>query len=72
MMSDMMKQCCSPDGKPDLEKMKHFMKHCGKEAFSDDELQMMERFCARKEMPDEEMMKEMMEKCGCHPSDRAV
>lgn len=68
MMSEMMKQCCGQDGKPDFDKMKQFMKHCGKDAFSDDEIQMMKHFCAQEKMPDVEMMKEMMEKCGCHPS----
>jgi hypothetical protein len=42
MMREMMKQCCTEDGKPGFEKMKHFMEHCGKQQFSEDELVMTE------------------------------
>ena len=48
MMHEMMKQCCTEEGKPDFEKMKQFMGHCGKQQFSEDELGMMRQFCARK------------------------
>jgi hypothetical protein len=72
MMSAMMKQCCDEDGKPDLEKMMQFMKHCGKEAFSENEIEMIKRFCVQARMPNEEMMKEMMEHCGCHLSGRTT
>jgi hypothetical protein len=68
IMTGMMKQCCGRDGKPDFERMKQYMEHCGKEAFSDGEIQMMKQFCAHEKMPDVEMMKQMMERCGCHPS----
>lgn len=64
MMEEMMKQCCTADGKPDFEKMKQFMEHCGKQQFSEDELAMMKQFCAHKGMPDVEQMKDMMDKCG--------
>ena len=66
MMIDMMKQCCGQDGKPNFEKMKHFMENCGKEQFSDDDTQMMKQFCGSGGMPDPEKMKELMEKCGCN------
>ncbi len=29
MMEEMMKQCCGPDRKPDIEKMKELMEKCG-------------------------------------------
>jgi hypothetical protein len=35
-------ECCTEDGKPGFEKMKHFMEHCGKQQFSEDELVMTE------------------------------
>ena len=65
-MTDMMKQCCGEDGKPNFEKMKQFMEGCGKEQFSDNETQMMKQFCGSGGMPDPEKMKELMEKCGCN------
>lgn len=68
MMQEMMKQCCSKDGKPDFEKMKQFMEQCGKQQFSEDELAMMKRFCADQGMPDAGKMKQMMERCGCRVS----
>ncbi len=66
MMPDMMKQCCGEDGKPDFEKMKQFMKNCGKEQFSDNEMQMMKQFCGSGGMPDPEKIKVLMEKCSCN------
>ena len=36
MMEEMMKQCCSAEGKPDFEKMKKFMESCGKIQFGED------------------------------------
>lgn len=66
-MSEMMKQCCGAEGKPDFDKMKQFMEHCGKQEFSDDDVSMMEKFCSQEGMPNMSKMKEMMEKCGCHP-----
>ena len=66
MMTDMMKHCCGEDGKPNFEKMKHFMEDCGKKRFNDDETQMMKQFCGSGGMPDPERMKELMEKCGCN------
>lgn len=68
MMQEMMKQCCTDEGKPDFEKMKQFMEHCGKQQFSEDEFAMMKQFCAQEAMPDVDKMKQMMEKCGCHVS----
>jgi hypothetical protein len=62
----MMKQCCGEDGMPEFEKMKAFMETCGKERFSDNEMQMMKKFCGGGEMPKMEKMKELMEQCGCH------
>lgn len=64
-MSQMMKECCGEDGMPDLEKMKGFMRMCGKSQFSDDEIQMMKQFCGQGGKPDPEKMKQLMEKCGC-------
>ena len=66
MMPDMMKQCCGEDGKPDFENMKQFMKNCGKEHFSGDEMEMMKKFCGSAAMPDPEKMKALMEKCRCN------
>lgn len=68
MISDMMKQCCGAEGKPDFDKMKQFMEHCGKLDFGDDEKDMMEKFCSQEGMPDMAKMKELMEKCGCQVS----
>ena len=65
MMQEMIKQCCGATGKPDFEKMKQFMEHCGKQEFSDDEVAMMKQFCSQEGMPDMAKMKELMEKCGC-------
>lgn len=67
MMSEMMKQCCSAEGKPDFDKMKHFMEQCGKHEFNDKEVDMMKGFCGQEGMPDMAKMKELMEKCGCNP-----
>jgi len=66
MMPDMMKQCCGEDGKPNFEKMKQFMKSCGKEQFSNDEMKMMKQFCGSEGMPDPEKMKALMENCSCN------
>jgi hypothetical protein len=66
MMPDMMKQCCGEDGKPNFEKMQQFMKSCGKEQFSDDEMKMMKQFCGSERMPDPEKVKTLMEKCRCN------
>jgi hypothetical protein len=66
MMPEMMKQCCSAEGKPDFEKMKAFMQSCGKQGFSEGEIAMMKQFCGEAGMPDPEKMKQLMEKCGCH------
>lgn len=68
MMQEMMKECCTSEGKPDFDKMKQFMKRCGKQQFSEDELDMMKQFCTQEGMPDVDKMKQMMEKCGCHVS----
>ncbi len=67
MKSEMMKQCCSTEGKPDFHKMKHFMERCGKHEFKDEEVDMMKGFCGQEGMPDMAKMKELMEKCGCNP-----
>ncbi len=61
MMSEMMKQCCSAEGKPDFDKMKHFMEQCGKHEFNDEEVDMMKGFCGQEGMPDMAKMKELME-----------
>ena len=68
MMSEMMKQCCGADGKPDFDKMKQFMANCEKEGFGGKEIAMMKQFCGQEGMPDMEKMKELMEKCGCQVS----
>jgi len=68
MMQEMMKQCCGAEGKPDFDKMKHFMEHCGKQEFNDDEIAMMKQFCSQDGMPDMAKMKDLMEKCGCQTS----
>jgi hypothetical protein len=65
MMQEMMKQCCTKDGKPDFEKMINFMQSCGKKGFSEDEFAMMKQFCCGEGMPEPEKMKQLMEKCGC-------
>jgi len=65
MMSQMMTECCGEDGMPDFEKMKRFMKMCGKTEFTDDEIKMMRQFCTQGGKPDAEMMKQFMAKCGC-------
>ena len=67
MMSEMMKQCCSAEGKPDFEKMKQFMEQCEKHEFNDDEVGMMKGFCGQESMPDMAKMADLMEKCGCNP-----
>ena len=68
MMSEMMKQCCGTDGKPDFDKMKQFMAGCGKQEFGGKEIGMMKQFCGQEAMPNMEKMKELMEKFGCHLS----
>jgi hypothetical protein len=65
MKQPMMQQCCGENGMPDFEKMKQFMKQCGKKEFDAEQIDMMKQFCGEKEMPDLEKMKAMMEKCGC-------
>jgi len=65
MVQEMMKQCCGAEGKPDFDKMKQFMAHCGKQEFGDDEIAMMKQFCGEEGMPDMAKMKDLMEKCGC-------
>ena len=67
MTNDMMKQCCSDDGKPDFEKMKEFMEGCGMAEFSGEKIAMMKEFCCQEGMPNMEKMKELMDKCGCQP-----
>lgn len=71
MMNEMMNQCCGNDGKPDFDKMKQFMAHCGKRDFSDADLQIMKQFCGQSSMPDMAKMKQMMESCGCHVPEAA-
>lgn len=66
MKPEMMKQCCTEDGKPDFEKMRKFMQSCGKKGFSESEISMMKQFCGGAGMPDPEKMKQLMKKCGCH------
>lgn len=66
-MNEMMNQCCGSNGKPDFEKMKQFMAHCGKAEFSEEHLAMMKQFCGQEGMPNMERMKALMEKCGCQP-----
>lgn len=61
MMQEMVKQCCTDDGKPDFAKMEQ----CGKQRFSDDELAMLKQCCGREGVPDAEKIKQMMERCGC-------
>ena len=68
MMSEMMKQCCGTDGKPDFEKMKQFMTGCEKQELGDEEIAMMKQFCGHEGMPNMGKMKELMEKCGCQVS----
>ena len=68
MMQEMMNQCCTDDGKPDFEKMKQFMEHCGKQDLSEEQIAMMKGFCGQDDMPDMTKMMEFMEKCGCRPS----
>ncbi|HSS66049.1 MAG TPA: hypothetical protein VLS27_16605 [Gammaproteobacteria bacterium] len=65
MMQDMMKECCTADGKPDFDKMKRFMQGCGKQGFSEDEIAMMKRFCGGEGMPDPAKMEQLMKRCGC-------
>ncbi len=67
-MTEMMEQCCGGDGKPDFDKMKQFMEHCGKEEFSEDQISMMKGFCGQEGKPDKMKMMEFMERCGCSPS----
>ena len=68
MMQEMMNQCCTDDGKPDFEKMKQFMEHCGKRGLSEEQIAIMKGFCGQEGMPDMTKMMEFMEKCGCRPS----
>ena len=67
MMQEIMYQCFTDDGKPDFEKMKQFMEHCGKWDLSEEQIAMMKQFCGHEGMPDIEKMTELMEKCGCQP-----
>ena len=67
-MNEMMEQCCGRDRKPDLDKMKQFMEHCGKEEFSEEQIATMKGFCGQEGKPDATKMMEFMEKCGCRPS----
>ena len=66
MMDEMMKQCCGPDGRADVERLKAFMERCGKKEFSIEEFQLMEEFCARDKAPDAAQMRELMDNCRCH------
>ncbi len=68
MMQELMNQCCADDGKPDFEKMKQFMEHCGERDLSEEQIAMMKGFCGQEGMPDMTKMMEFMEKCGCRPS----
>jgi hypothetical protein len=63
-----MEQCCDSNGKPDFDMMEQFMKRCGKEEFSEEQIGMMKGFCGQEGMPDMMKMKELMEKCGCSPA----
>jgi len=72
MMTEMMEQCCTTDGKPDFEKMKQFMEHCGKQGFSEEDKSMMKQFCGQEETPNAEKMQQPMEKCGCHVTEQIV
>ena len=65
-MNDMMTQCCGSDGKPNFEMMKRFMEHCGKNDFSDNDVESMKQFCCGDDKPDMTRMMQMMESCGCH------
>lgn len=65
MMSQMMKECCGEDGRPEFEKMKGFMKKCGKTEFTDEEIKMMQQFCGQTGRPDPQKMQQLMEKCHC-------
>lgn len=71
MISEMMKQCCGDDGKPDFERMKQFMEKGGNDSFGESEIAMMKQFCSQQGMPNFEKMKEMMEKCGCQAPESA-
>jgi hypothetical protein len=70
MMQEIMKQCCGEGGMPNAEKMKQFMKSCGKKEFGESEMEMIKQLCCKEGMPDPQEMKACMEKCGCQvPSD---
>ena len=70
MMEEMMKRCCGEGGTPNPERMKQFMKSCGKMEFDDAELGMIKQFCCKEGIPNPQEMKALMEKFGCHvPSD---
>ncbi|MFQ5509948.1 MAG: hypothetical protein ACE5FN_11530 [Leptospirillia bacterium] len=62
----MIKQCCGSDGRPDMDKMKAFMRDCGMKEFGDEHLAMMQEFCSGKDSPSFEVMMAFMEHCGCH------
>jgi len=68
MMEEMMKQCCTEDGKPNFEKMMQFAAQCGKQQSGDNKTAMMKQCCAQEGMPEIANMKQMMEKCGCKGS----
>ena len=65
-MNEMMQQCCGSDGMPNFEMMKQFMEKCGKEDFSEQDMEKMKQFCCGDTMPDMSEMMKMMESCGCH------
>lgn len=65
MMKEMMEKCCGEGGMPDAEKMKKFMKSCGKQEFGEAEMEMIKQFCCKEGKADPHGMKALMEKCGC-------
>ena len=65
MMTGMMGECCSAEGIPDFEKMKHYMENCGKKEFSATELEKMQGFCSCEGKPDFEKIEGFMKECGC-------
>jgi hypothetical protein len=64
-MNEMMEQCCSGDGRPDFDMMRRFMGRCGKNEFTDDDVEKMTLFCCGKGKPNMSRMKKMMQSCGC-------
>ena len=63
--TEMMRQCCGEKGKLDFERMEAFMKSCGKEQFSDDEIEMIKQLCSQERQPDCGRIKQFMTDCGC-------